>query len=167
MSRQSTPPGSFEVVVVDDGSVDGTAEWLAAQTFLFDCKVLRQTNQGPSAARNAGVRVSRGDILVFVDDDFVPDRDLLQEHMRIHDAEDAVVVMGPARSLPHYRQPWIAWQQVTLERAYDAMARGDLQPSFREFWAGNCSVARERVVAVGGFDQSLRCNEDVELGYRL
>jgi glycosyltransferase involved in cell wall biosynthesis len=167
LGRQSIPLGSFEVVFVDDGSQDGTAEWLATLTLPFDHQVLRQTNQGPSAARNAGIRVSRGDIVVLLDDDLVPDPDLLREHLRIHDSEEGVVVIGPALSLPHYRQPWIAWQQATLERAYDAMARGDIEPSFRQFWSGNCSVAREQVVAVGGFDPSLRFNEDVELGYRL
>ena len=167
LGRQSVPPSSFEVVVVDDGSQDGTAEWLAMLTLPFDHHVLRQTNQGPSAARNAGIRISRGDIIVLLDDDFVPDRDLLREHLRIHDSEEGVVVMGPALSLPHYRQPWIAWQQATLERAYDAMSRGDLEPSFRQFWSGNCSVERKEVLAAGGFDPSLRFNEDVELGYRL
>ena len=167
LGQQSIPRSCFEVVFVDDGSQDGTAEWLATLTLPFDHRVLRQTNQGPSAARNAGIRVARGDIVVLLDDDFVPDPDLLREHLRIHDSEEGVVVMGPALSLPHYRQPWIAWQQATLERTYDAMVRGDLEPSFRQFWSGNCSVAREQVVAVGGFDPSLRVNEDVELGYRL
>ncbi len=167
LGRQSIRHDSFEVIVVDDGSVDGTAEWLATQTLSFDCRVLRQVNQGPSAARNSGIRVSRGEILVFLDDDLVPGSNLLQEHLRIHDSEEGVVVIGPALSLPHYRQPWIAWQQATMERTYGAMGRGELKPSFLQFWSGNCSVAREHVITVGGFDSSLHCNEDIELGYRL
>jgi GT2 family glycosyltransferase len=77
------------------------------------------------------------------------------------------VVIGPANSLPHYREPWIAWQQATLERTYEQLASGEIEPSFGEFWSGNCSVRREDVLAIGGFDGSLRFNEDVEIGYRL
>ena len=47
------------------------------------------------------------------------------------------MVMGPARSLPHYRQPWIAWQQVTLERAYDAAGRFNPGVKIRVYRTGD------------------------------
>jgi glycosyltransferase involved in cell wall biosynthesis len=165
--RQSVPRGSFEVVVVDDGSADGTAEWLAASTFPFPVRALRQENRGPSAARNAGIEAARGDLVLFLDDDVVPEPQLIEEHLRSHGAESGVVVIGPLASAPSYRQPWVAWEQEKLEIQYRAMARGELEPTFRQFWTGNASVAREHLVATGGFDTVLRRNEDVELGYRL
>jgi GT2 family glycosyltransferase len=167
LERQTIPRERFEVIVVDDGSTDGTAAWLGVQPADAHRRFVTQRNQGVSAARNTGIRMARADILVFLDDDFVPDPQLLEEHLKVHDAEAAVAVIGPAPSLTRYRQPWIAWQQAAMERVYRQMAAGTLEPSFREFWTGNCSIRRKDAAALGGFDASLRMYQDVEFGYRL
>jgi len=167
LAHQSVPLERFEVVVVDDGSRDGTAAWVAAHTFPFALQLVRQENGGPAAARNAGIHAARGEILIFLDDDFVPGPEVVGEHLRGHAAERDVVVIGPANSLPYYREPWIAWQQATLERTYAQLTSGELEPTFLEFWSGNSSVRREDLLAIGCFDGSLRFNEDVEIGYRF
>ena len=60
----------FEVILVDDGSTDETPS-LAASPQPFRFTYLRQANQGPTAARNRGAAVARGEVLIFVDDDMV------------------------------------------------------------------------------------------------
>ena len=70
--RQTHP--AFEVVVVDDGSDDGTAA--VAQAFGAPVRVLRQPNGGTASARNHGVREARGDVVCFLDadDSYAPQR---------------------------------------------------------------------------------------------
>jgi GT2 family glycosyltransferase len=167
LDRQSGAPERFEAVVVDDGSSDGTTDWLKEQRYRFGLRAIHQENGGPAKARNTGVYAATGTLLLFLDDDVEPTERLVAEHLKSHEAEKNLVVMGPLASLPHYRQPWVAWEQAKLEAQYQAMLRGDWQPTFRQFWTGNASVAREHVVAVGGFNDAFLRAEDVELGFRL
>jgi glycosyltransferase involved in cell wall biosynthesis len=167
LARQTVDSGSFEVVVIDDGSTDGTGQWVEGQDTPYALRLVSQSNRGPAAARNAGVSNARTPLVIFLDDDVVPCVDLVGEHLRMHQAEKDIVVVGPLSSLSSYRQPWVAWEQSKLEAQYQAMIRGDYAPTFRQFWTGNASVGRDHVLAVGGFDPSILRGEDVELGYRL
>lgn len=74
----------FEVVLVDDGSRDGTSEWLHAWRGALDLRVLSQENRGPAAARNAGLRQARGALVAFLGDDTVPAPDWLAQHVARH-----------------------------------------------------------------------------------
>jgi GT2 family glycosyltransferase len=155
------------VVVVDDGSTDGTADWLASRKTPFALQIHRQANSGPANARNRGVQAARARTVVFIDDDVVPRPALLEEHLKSHAAEPDVAVIGPLLSLPHYPQPWVAWEQVQVERQYQAMREGKWRPTFRQFWTGNASVAREHVLGAGGFNPDFLRAEDIELATRL
>jgi GT2 family glycosyltransferase len=167
LDGQSVDPKALEVVVVDDGSRDGTCDWLETQRYRFELRVIRQENRGPAHARNTGVDAARGELSLFLDDDVVPTPVLLSEHLSCHDAEKDIVVIGPLASLDHYDQPWVAWEQAKVEGQYAAMERGDWEPTFRQFWTGNASVARKHVIEAGKFDPAFLRGEDVELGYRL
>jgi glycosyltransferase involved in cell wall biosynthesis len=167
LARQTVDPSLFEVVIVDDGSSDGTGEWLANQRRAFGIRAISQTNGGPARARNTALHAARGRYLVFLDDDVQPVPTFLAEHLACQQQNEQTVVLGPLSSLSHYEQPWVAWEQAKLELQYQAMVRGDWAPTFRQFWTGNASVERSYVVAEGGFNVEFLRGEDVELGFRL
>ena len=70
LAQQTYPTDRFEIIVVDDGSTDGTDQ-IAAVAFPFTLRYFWQTNQGDATARNLGARQSQADILVFLDDDIL------------------------------------------------------------------------------------------------
>jgi glycosyltransferase involved in cell wall biosynthesis/GT2 family glycosyltransferase len=163
----AAPP---EVVVVSDGSTDGTDEYLASDAVPLPVVAISQPNAGPAAARNHGVRRASGQFVLFVDDDAIPAPDLVAAHLR-HHAEsggDSTVVIGPMTTPEDdVLSPWCRWEQEMLYKQYDAMGRGLWAATARQFYTANASVARRHVLDVGGFDEAFRRAEDVELAYRL
>ena len=71
----------YEVIVVDDGSTDGTLEWLVANADLLPhVRSIAQCHQGSAAARNLGVEDAKGDTIIFIDSDLVVTEHFLQAH---------------------------------------------------------------------------------------
>jgi GT2 family glycosyltransferase len=168
LESQSFPAHLFEVVVIADGCTDGSAEACRALQTSYTLRVIEQANAGPAVARNVGCQQARAPLLVFLDDDVIPTRDFLAVHQSIHQQGQKQVVIGPLLRPSNARlQPWVYWELATLEQQYDAMARGEWEPSPRQFYTGNASVARAAVLDVGGFNPEFRRAEDVELAYRL
>lgn len=160
-----------EVVVVSDGSTDGTDEYLASDEVPLPVVAVTQRNAGPAAARNNGVRHATGELVLFVDDDAIPAPDLVAAHLRHHAASggDTTVVIGPMTTPEDggALSPWCQWEQDMLYKQYDAMDRKQWGATARQFYTANASLARRHVLEVGGFDESFRRAEDVELAYRL
>jgi GT2 family glycosyltransferase len=169
LARQTCPPEQFEVVVVSDGSTDGTDEYLATATHPFTFRYCTQANAGPAAARNRGVEMALAPLVLFIDDDVVATPTLVEQHLASHcrSGKDAVVI-GPMITPPDFQmRPWVLWEQTMLYKQYDAMNAGVFAATFRQFYTGNASLSRARLVEAGGFDTRFRRAEDVELSYRL
>jgi GT2 family glycosyltransferase len=168
LEAQTIPATDMEVIVVDDGSSDGTAEYLASLTTTFQLIVLRQSNAGPAAARNRAVQHARGEIVLFVDDDVIPAPALVEAHLAAHASAPDAVVIGPMlapRGLP--RPAWVRWEEDRLAEQYRDMEAGRYPCSPRQFYTANASLPRMRLIECGGFDPTFKRAEDVELAYRL
>jgi len=169
LEQQAYPSDAYEVIVISDGSTDGTDAYLEALHSTMRLRWFSQANQGPAAARNAGIREAGGEFIVFIDDDVVAEPQLLGEHARSHhQASQDVVVLGPLLTPVGFDMaPWVRWEQEMLVKQYRAMLRGDWTATARQFYTGNASLRRSHILAVGGFDEGFRRAEDVELAYRL
>jgi glycosyltransferase involved in cell wall biosynthesis len=146
-----------EVVVVNDGSTDGTAEVADGIAARFDAvQVVHQANAGPSAARNAGVGVSSGHWLTFLDsDDLMMTGRLAAQIQELRRVGPNSVVMGeesieiadgvvpPPSITAQLAQPRPRWYTMTM------------------------MTTRAVFDDVGGFDESLRIGEDTELLFRM
>ena len=169
LAAQSYPRDDMEVVIVSDGSSDGTNSFLQGDVAPLRIRPFIQANQGPAAARNLGLQAAQGELVIFIDDDVVPEPHLVAEHVKTHQQHPGdVVVLGPMLTPPNFvLKPWVAWEQAMLYKQYADIAAGRWAPTARQFYTGNASLARRHVVAMGGFDVTLRRAEDVELAYRL
>jgi GT2 family glycosyltransferase len=167
--------GRYELVVVNDGSRDGTREWLDAWRPRVPARVLHQENGGLAAARNAGLAVARGRFVLLVNDDTLADPELVATHLAAH-AEHARTGAAGIAVLGTFEQPPAALDNAlmrvleddTLVFCYSQLKPGALH-DWNAFWTCNVSVATADVRAVGGFDESFRrygC-EDTDLAWRL
>ena len=173
LARQEMDPSRFEVVVVSDGSTDGTDEWLSevVDGYPFRLRPVRQANSGPAVARNRGIEEAEGDVIVFVDDDIEPQPELLARHLAHHESHPAVAVIGPQLPDPDRRRqepPWVVWEHEQMVRQYRNFADGTWpEAGPHHFYTGNASVRREHLAAIGGFNVTFGRQEDVELAMRL
>lgn len=167
---------AIEIVVVDDGSADaaGVATAVSGVSGNGDVPVamVRQTNQGPSAARNAGAAAASGAVVLFLDDDCVPDPGCIGIHRDMHAAAkvgEMLAVLGHARwdpSLPVTLLMHVAMRGAQFD--YDGIVDPSHVP-FTRFYTACASVPRDHFLAMGGFDTTLpryAAGKDTEFAWR-
>lgn len=157
---QSTPIKDYEVIIVDDGSTDGTSK-IAEQ---FNVKSIHQSNRGPAAARNRGTYEAGGDIILFTDADCIPDRKWIQEMILPFEDPEVVGVKGAYKTCQTSLAARFA--QAEFEDRYDL-----LQPQASIDMIDTYSAAFRKNIfrKMGGFDENFPVanNEDTDFSYRL
>jgi GT2 family glycosyltransferase len=170
LEQQSLAKERFEVIVIDDGSTDGTEQFCRGLSMPFPLVYLRQSNTGAGAARKLGSEVAQGKYLVLLNDDTLAAPGLLREHLRAqHEyALKKCAVLGDfrytaaasKRALTSFfaTRPFL-FPQVCMKRGF--------YRECRYFITCNLSIPRQVVLEVGSFDPQFRVAEDTELGARL
>jgi GT2 family glycosyltransferase len=161
-----------EVIVVDDGSTDGTAAYLAEHVQAGRLRHLRQPNAGWPAARNRGWRVARGDVIAFLDDDCVPAPTYLAALAAAWTRwPDATGIGGRVTAQPgaNYAGRLRAAGHIAGFEALNAPygTRVDAPGPVDFCYGGNRSLRRDVLEELGGFDESLRYFDDWDLDWRL
>lgn len=153
----------YEVVVVDDGSTDGTVEWLGEHKSDFPhVQVYEQNHQGPAAARNLGVEKAKGDTIIFIDSDLVVTETFLQFHTNAlvegqqKLGNDKFFTYGAVINTSNFDNPTSEPYKIT-----------DFSAAF--FATGNVAIPKHWLEKAGLFDSGFQLYgwEDLELGVRL
>jgi peptidoglycan/xylan/chitin deacetylase (PgdA/CDA1 family)/GT2 family glycosyltransferase len=162
----------FEVIVIVDGSDDGSARALGDLTVDFPLRVLEQPNEGRARACNAGAAVAAGELLLFLDDDMEAHPSLLLEHDRSQLA-GAELVLGDLPLHPDSPRNQLSWGVGFWAGARrERLIRPAAQIRLDDLITGQMSISRERFEHLGAFDQSftrkgLYGGEDIDFGTRV
>jgi GT2 family glycosyltransferase len=160
LAAQTLPPGSFEVLVVDDGSEPALALDPARWTSKFELKLIRQNNTGPGGARNRGVAEARGEFLAFTDDDCLPTPTWLEKLVAALRANPQAMIGGSTfNGLKN--DLFAETSQLILEMVYEHFNRDPANAYF--FASNNMAMRRDNFLEIGSFDPSFRvASEDRE-----
>ncbi len=194
LTGQDLPVDEFEVLVVDDGSGDATAELVPHYEDRINVRYFFQEDQGwrVAKARNVGIANAKGDICVFVDSGVLLHSGALRAHVEAHAGETPVAVCGyvycfnidnedaelinaeidfddPSATIDTLRRErrWLDVREEFYRRYTDDF--GDIPAPWLAYWTCNASARTAQLRAVGMFDEAFRTwgSEDVDLAYRL
>lgn len=160
LTAQTLSPASYEIIVVDDGSVDDSVA-IAAR---FPVQLLQQPPSGPAVARNTGAKRAQGPVLLFTDADTEPAWDWIEQMLAPFTNPNIMGAKGAYRT--RQRELVARLVQVEYQSKYERMRRERTIDFIDTYSAAYC---RELFLANGGFDESFPSAsvEDQEFSFRI
>ena len=160
LETQTMDQGSYQVIVVDDGSTDDTRSIVAK----YSAKYVYQANQGPAVARNHGVTEAQGEIVLFTDADCMPQANWIEEMIKPLDDSQVVGVKGAYKT--DQKELMARLVQIEYEDKYERMKKF----KYIDFIDTYSAAYRKDVyIKYGGFDERYpkASVEDQEFSFRL
>ena len=171
-TRQTLASSLFEIIVVDDGSIDSTRQVVEAWENRLPVRTFFQPEAGIAEAKNQGLSAADAPLLLFFDDDDLASPDLLKAHLKSHRRYPAenIAVLNYTTWHPGLKiTPLMHFitHEGGLLFSYPQIRHGQFL-DFTFFWGGRASCKKSLLTQYGVFNPDFRFgNEDVELGYRL
>ncbi len=159
----------YELIVVIDGSTDGTIEFLRKyKSNTFTLKPIFQENKGRAAVRNKGASIAKGRLLVFFDDDMTPLEDVLFKHNKFHLTHKNAICGGnqienPENAVTEFDQ-YRCYIRDKWNEPFDKKSK--LNKDNLHLTAANFSIPRETFQQLKGFEETLTDSEDIHLAYK-
>jgi len=162
--RQNFPKSLYEIIVVDDGSKDNTQKLVTNLRKEYkNLAYVYQKHKGRAVAKNLGIDISRGKLIIFLDDDILVNEQFISEHVKYYKKYDQITV-GPIEMPKEFLESnFIKYiSSGTFVKSADSLKK----PFFHT--TANLSISRN-VLGEECFDESfsLYGYEDLDLGYRL
>ena len=158
----------YEVIVVVDKCEDNTILLLDTlrKEVTYPLVYFISTAGQASVARNIGAKNAKGELLIFLDDDIIPSKNFLSEHVLAQESNSVVIgyskpVIFPKPSL------WQLNARLWWEDRFKEMNQAGHRFNYKDFFSGNFSISSELFGKIGGFNESLIRSEDYEFGIRL
>lgn len=160
------PSEDHEILIVNDGSSDGTRSFLDAQAETVDnLTVIHQENQGVAAARNTGIERATGEIIFFTDDDCLVPRDWIQQHLQHYEEKDIAGVDGV--QWPHEMNYVEAYKLAIYWKEYEEEIVLDDPQSLMGVSTNNLSYKQAVFEEAGQYDERFRRGSDPEHSRRV
>ena len=172
IASQTLPKEQFEIILIDDGSSDGTKDVVQGFRERLPVTYFYQNNAGLASAKNHGIYAAQGKILLFLDDDDIAAPTLLEEHLKTHRKyhEDRYAVLHHttwATNLSVSPLMHFITEVGCFLFSYPKIKHGEIL-DYTNFWGGRSSCKRDFLIERGVFNPVFRFGcEDIELGYRL
>lgn len=134
----------IQIIVIDDSSIIPAEEFLHGIKLVepFKIQVVRQDNAGPGAARNNGLKLAKGEIVIFIDDDVLVSPILIQKHLKAHELFPNSVIIGSyPLLLDQKRTPLLRWLNSLIDDP-DMDTSKDHYILTTEVASGNLSIER-------------------------
>jgi glycosyltransferase involved in cell wall biosynthesis len=166
LAAQTQDPAEFEVIVVDDGSTDGTPAALAQLSTPFELRTIEHAKAGKPVVLNAAIEAARGEVCLFIDDDVIASPQLVAEHLAAHRREPRTLGIGVLVQREPEGDDWYvrAFTRAWNEHFDDLRRR---PARWTDCYGANFSAPRSTLREIGGFASNVPTVEDFDVAYRL
>jgi glycosyltransferase involved in cell wall biosynthesis len=162
LDKQDLECAAFEVVLVDDGSTDGSQAVPDRLALHYECRRVPQEHKGAGAARNLGASLATADLLLFLDSDIVLHPHALRAHLAAHAATERILVLS--RILPLHPNP-VGLEDLLFQKGFDFGVQ-TRSLSWTCALTQALSVRKAHFIHIGGFMAEFPRGQDIEFGYR-